>query len=120
MENYIFKDVKVGDRLYSLRHGEVKVSRIIESPDDSYPLEVFDEKGNDYSYAMNGYFEKNDLNRDLYWTKPEIIEKPRIVTVEEDVWINKNFIDTNDQRLFRTKESGDTIIPAKLIYKIEK
>lgn len=81
----IFKDVKVGDKLYCLLYGDVCVADI--NIDGNYQIRVKDKDGKYLHYTFDGKLINNE-NRILYWTKPDIIEKPRMVTVEEYVWLN--------------------------------
>lgn len=73
-----FEDVKVGDRVYSLRFGWGSVSSFCYTGSDTFYVN-FDNVsvGN---YLRTGFiYGLLDLNRDLYWDIPQVIvpEKPK-------------------------------------------
>lgn len=83
-----FSKAQPGDKLWSLRYGEVLVKSvgsgrglICSIGNTSDTLDWWD----------NGKLRVTDVTPDLYWSKPEIIapEKPkRIVAKEVEVWVN--------------------------------
>jgi hypothetical protein len=78
MINHKFENIRVGDRLYSLLHGEITITEILNR--DPYPVRgrALDGDTNQFfSWTFGGKSLRGDLNRDLYWERPEIIEKPR-------------------------------------------
>jgi len=77
----MFKDIKVGDKVYDLAYG---VGKVIAVDCDDFMIK-FD--GNNFWYEFDGR-RINVINRTLYWSKPEIIEKPRKVKKVVERWVN--------------------------------
>lgn len=78
MIDHKFENVRVGDKLYSLLHGEITITEILNR--DPYPVRGRALNGDTnqfFSWTFDGRGHRGDLNSDLYWEKPEIIEKPR-------------------------------------------
>ena len=73
-----FSEVKVGDQLYSLRHGYVPVE-VILTTNHPYNLIMKVHGCVSEAYTMDGKRNTDDDFPDLYWDKPEIIapEKPK-------------------------------------------
>ena len=62
-----FKDVKVGDKLWSIQLGECEV---VEKMSAVLSCKAHD--GNTGQYFYDGTIELSDKARSLYWSKPEI------------------------------------------------
>lgn len=71
----MFRNVKPGQTLYSLIHGEITVKANCQS--DNFPLKVIDSDGSNFAYTNEGYYWKDRHRCFLYWAKPEIIPPPK-------------------------------------------
>ena len=66
-----FSKARVGDRLYSLRVGWVRLVRIARKAER--PVRGETEEGGLYdSWTFNGKRNAGDVDTDLYWSKPKI------------------------------------------------
>lgn len=84
-----FTTARVGDKLYSLLHGEVKVKNI--DRDENYPILVISKKGDVDSFTSDGrYYRYGD--QVLFWAKPQVIAPPmppRKVEIDEDALLRQ-------------------------------
>lgn len=101
-----FRNAKVGDKVYSLRHGEGEI--IIIRDNDSCPIVVeFPLKAHKASFSYNGFWLENDAMPMLYWSKPEIIEQPRYEEVEiEGYWYEGEFYSNENFHLLIAGKKG--------------
>lgn len=72
----MFKNLKPGQKLWSLRFGEVEFIEYYNE-DKEYPivckfLNFYDEDTD--SWTEEGFYEEGEKTRDLYFSQPEIIE----------------------------------------------
>lgn len=85
----MFKDAKVGDRVWDLRYGWGEVEEISSG---DYPVEVcFAERDVQEQYTRGGKVYLDDQNPTLFWDeiKFEIPEKPeRVVDRTFEGWVN--------------------------------
>lgn len=128
-----FKNVKVGDKVYSIGCGNGTVESVTGINYDYHFRVEFKMKRNDSKiiipYTIDGKMDAFNEIADLYWGKPEIIApgKPKkMVKVEENVWINcykrrpKSIhlteAEANSRRLYLHTDP----IPGILTYEIEE
>lgn len=69
--------LEVGDRVYSLIHGDGEINDINPCVHVKRIHIRFD-SGSDYYYADDLTFLSSETDRSLYWQKPEIIPPPKI------------------------------------------
>lgn len=84
------KGLRVGDKCYSLQHGELIVSDIDYR--ESYVIKTIRQNGDVFSYTKDGRVWGNHVNPTLYFSKPEIIEPQRPkrkVTKTVTIWIDR-------------------------------
>lgn len=67
-ERAMFKSAKVGDKVWSIEHGEVTIQRIVGTA--SYQIGTSDDDGNVGSYTYEGKYNLLDKFPSLFWTKP--------------------------------------------------
>lgn len=91
----MFRDAKVGDRVWGVRHGWGEVSTVDSSSE--WPIEVMFEAQDDYgephqdAYTFSGRLYQEDCNPTLFWDeiKFEVPEKPaRLMDRTFEGWVN--------------------------------
>lgn len=81
MANFI--NAQVGDKVYSLIHGEGFIEDIKEFENNVYPICVsFRRKHPTIGFTLDGKSQSNAENPILFWYKPQIIEQKRKVKKE--------------------------------------
>ena len=92
----IFKDAKVGDKVYDLKYGTGVVDHIFR---EDFEIAVnFGKTDINEHYCMSTGIGEDTNNRTLYWEKPDIIEKPR----KKKVKIGKIIYKDIDEEYFMT------------------
>ena len=109
-----FSNAKVGDKVYSLRHGYGEINNI-NGIDKDFPISVLFNKGK-YLFNLLGMYSLSHITPDLYHSKPTIIEAKRMVKKEIDVFLNVYSAG------YKTKIDVDNgfVTPAKLTFEVEE
>lgn len=79
-----FSTAKVGDNLWSLRYGEVVVTKVCKD----WLLGRYGKCGQSDWWSLDGINHFGEVTPDLYWSKPEIIAPPRLVEEKWEFWMN--------------------------------
>ena len=107
-----FSNSKVGDDVYSLRHGYGTIN-CTQSDYPSWPIRVKFSQG-DFLFDTRGHY-GDHKTPDLYHSKPEIIEQKRVVTKTINAFLNQ------DQTLAALhKDSWIDAIPCTITFQIEE
>lgn len=72
----MFKDAKVGDKVWSLLFGWGKVVRFGDYPYVKYPVEVEHDTGTNQWYSTAGQ-RRDDQNPTLFWNEVKIVPPPK-------------------------------------------
>ena len=124
-EDY-FSGIKVGDRVWSLQHGWMKVVDL-----DTYSISGISTIGvkkensvNRISYYKDGKFYHADTFQSLFWDEVKIVPPPKpkkIVKKEVYGFVILDAIENDNEIIFCKKKTALTYIhPVKIVYEKEE
>lgn len=133
MNETTFENVRIGDKVYSLKHGWgaiEDIGAVQHAPE--YLIRVVFNNGKYGTYTIDGFLYADDITPDLYWGEPQITAPPRpkkTVTKVLEGWVN---VYGNIMCIHSTKEKADRIskhtprqrlgeaVPFRHVYEVEE
>jgi hypothetical protein len=109
-EGRMFRDAKVGDRVWDITSGWGKINNIISWPTEYPVVVVFGEDEFPYSYTYQGRMTTSDINPSLFWDEVKIIPPPKPKQkVKKTLWLNIFNIECGSYTIFGygTEQTAD-------------
>jgi len=113
----VFENLVVGQKLYSLHWGEVKLNVLRSNESEYYPIrcEVTNVNGDVYeeSFSIDGRYSITHTNPDLFLTNPFEKNQERVIEVKDGIyWVKRVLIKVVDGKAV-CWEGAETIEEAK-------
>lgn len=92
----MLSNVKVGDKIWSVRHGWVEVTCVLDKCNDQYPIRFRKPEGGTGTCTPHGHYYVDDKYPTFFLTEMKLVPVKKVIMYRVLTQVNDSFLTTRD------------------------